>query len=138
MQQLMEALRRIRRREGQQPSARTVEIFGWIVLAEGLVTAFAPYQVAGILQLGELTSQSAAFMRLVGMLLGGIGMLYILSGRANAQGFVVASLLDRPLVPVVMVIFWLLGWIPGQIALLFGVSDTLSFLWTLQAWRRER
>jgi hypothetical protein len=138
MQQLMEALRRIRRREGQQPSARTVEIFGWIVLAEGLVTAFAPYQVAGILQLGELTSQSAAFMRLVGMLLGGIGMLYILSGRANAQGFVVASLLDRPLVPVVMVIFWLPGWIPGQIALLFGVSDTLSFLWTLRAWRRER
>ncbi len=77
-------------------------------------------------------------MRLVGMLLGGIGMLYILSGRANAQGFVVASLLDRPLVPVIMFIFWLLGWIPGQIALLFGISDTLSVLWTLRAWLRER
>lgn len=138
MQRLMQALQRILRREGQQASARTVEVFGWIVLAEGLVTAFAPYQVAGILQLGELTIQSAAFMRLVGMLLGGIGMLYILSGRANAQGFVVASLLDRPLVPVIMFIFWLLGWIPGQIALLFGISDTLSFLWTLRAWLRER
>lgn len=138
MQRFMEAWRTILRRDGQQPSARTVEIFGWIVLAEGLVTAFAPHQVAGILQLGELTLQSAAFIRLVGMLLGGIGMLYILSGRANAQGFVVASLLDRPLVPFIMFVFWFVGWIPGQIALLFGISDTLSFLWTLRAWLRER
>jgi hypothetical protein len=138
MQRFREALGRILRREGQQPSARTVEIFGWIVLAEGLITAFAPSQVAGILRLGELSELGVSLMRLVGMLLGGIGMLYILSGRANAQGFVFASLLDRPLVPVVMFTFWCLGWMPGQIALLFGVSDTLSFLWTLRAWLRER
>jgi hypothetical protein len=125
------------RAEGQQPSARTVEVFGWIVLIEGLLAVVAPYAVAGVLRLPELSVQSANYVRLVGLLLGGIGMLYVVSGRANAQGFVFASLLDRPLVPFVMAIFWLAGLIPGQLALLFAISDGLSFLWTLRAWRRE-
>lgn len=137
MERFLQMLGVVWRAEGQQPSARTVEIFGWIVLAEGLLALFAPLLVANILRLPELSVQSANYVRLVGLLLGGIGMLYLISGRANAQGFVFASLIDRPMVPVVMAIVWLLGLIPGQLALLFAISDTLSFLWTLRAWMRE-
>ncbi len=64
-------------------------------------------------------------------------MLYIVSGRLNAQGFVFASLLDRPLVPPVMAALWLLNMIPWQLALLFAIQDFGSFLWTLAVWRRE-
>jgi hypothetical protein len=137
MQRFLQMLEVVWRAEGQQPSARTVEVFGWIVLAEGLMALFAPVFVANVLHLPELSVQSANYVRLVGLLLGGIGMLYVISGRANAQGFVFASLLDRPLVPIVMAVVWFLGLIPGQLALLFGLSDSLSFLWTLRAWMRE-
>jgi hypothetical protein len=64
-------------------------------------------------------------------------MLYVASARLNAEGFVFASLLDRPLVPLVMAILWYLDMIPGPLALLFAVSDSLSFLWTLLTWRAQ-
>jgi hypothetical protein len=137
MQRFLHMLGVVWRADGQQPSARTVEVFGWIVLAEGMLALFAPVFVANVLRLPELSVQSANYVRLVGLLLGGIGMLYVISGRTNAQGFVFASLLDRPLVPIVMAVVWLLGLIPGQLALLFGLSDSLSFLWTLRAWVKE-
>ena len=36
-------------------------------------------------------------------------MLYIVSGRLNAEGFVFASLFDRPLVPPVVAVLWYPG-----------------------------
>jgi hypothetical protein len=59
------------------------------------------------------------------------------SGRLNAQGFVFASLLDRPLVPLLMALLWHLGIVPGPLALAFSVQDLGGFLWTLAHWRRE-
>jgi hypothetical protein len=65
-------------------------------------------------------------------------MLYAVSGRLNAQGFVFASLLDRPLVPPIMAILWYVGIVPGWLALVFSVQDFAGFLWTLAAWRADR
>jgi hypothetical protein len=39
---------------------------------------------------------------LIGMLVSGFGMLYLLSGRLNAEGFVFATLIDRPFVAPTM------------------------------------
>jgi hypothetical protein len=71
------------------------------------------------------------------LLVCGVAMLYIASGRLNAQGFVFASMLDRPLVPIAMAILWYLGIIPGTLALIFSIQDFGSFLWTLFTWRTE-
>lgn len=125
------------RAEGQARSARTVEIFGWIMLAEAVILLFIPHVAASVLHLPPLSEQAANYLRLVGLLLGGLGMLYIVSGRLNAQGFVFATLLDRPLVPPIMAVLWWLGIIPGSLAILFALSDGLSTLWTFSAWRRE-
>ena len=125
------------RAEGQAHSARTVEIFGWIMFAEAASVLFAPHFVAGLLNLPTLSDQAANYFRLVGLLLGGLGMLYIISGRLNAQGFVFATLIDRPLVPPIMAVLWWLGIVPGVLAILFALSDGLSSLWTFSAWRRE-
>jgi hypothetical protein len=70
-------------------------------------------------------------------LVSGVGMLYIVSGRVNATGFVFASLLDRPLVPFAMAILWYLEIVPGPLALIFSLQDFGSFLWTLTTWRVE-
>lgn len=124
--------------ENRSRSAKTVETFGWLILIEGTAALFFPHFSASLLRLPPLVEQAANYSRLVGLLVSGLGMLYIVSGRLNAEGFVFASLLDRPLVPFAMTILWHLNIIPGPLALLFSVQDFGSFLWTLFTWRAER
>ena len=129
--------RRLVTAEGRSRTARTVELFGWLILIEGPAIVLAPHFSAAVLHLPPLTEQGANYFRLVGMLVGGLGMLYVASARLNAMGFVFASLLDRPLVPVVMAVLWYLGIVPGPLALIFSVQDFASFLWTLAIWKAE-
>ena len=123
--------------DGQSRSAKTVEVFGWLILIEGTVVLFAPHFSASLIRLPPLTDHSTNYFRLVGLLVSGLGMLYVASGRLNAEGFVFASMLDRPLVPIAMAILWFLGIIPGPLALIFSIQDFGSFLWTLFTWRDE-
>lgn len=129
--------RRLVTAEGRSRTARTVELFGWLILIEGPVIVLAPHFSAAVLHLPPLTEQGANYFRLMGMLVSGLGMLYVASARLNAMGFVFASLLDRPLVPVVMAALWYLNIVPGPLALIFSVQDFGSFLWTLATWKAE-
>jgi len=130
--------RRLWRAEGQSRPAKTVELFGWLILAEGTGLLFAPHLAAELLHLPALTDQAANYLRLVGLLVDGVGMQYVASGRLNAQAFVFASLLDRPLAPPAMFVLWWLDVLPGPLALAFAVQDLAGFLWTLRAWQAER
>ena len=130
-------LHRLLSAEGQSRSAKTVEVFGWLILLEGTSVLLAPQFSAALIHLPPLTDQGANYLRLVGLLVSGLGMLYIASGRLNAEGFVFASMLDRPLVPVAMAILWYHGIIPGPLAAIFSAQDFGSFLWTLWTWRAE-
>jgi hypothetical protein len=136
MATLGDMFKRLLSAEGQGYPAKTVEVFGWLIFAEGMALLLAPHFVAGLLQLPALEVQGANYLRLAGLLVSGLGFLYIVSGRVNALGFVFASLLDRPLVPPTMAVLWYFGVIPGPLALAFAVQDFASFLWTLSAWRR--
>ena len=91
---------RLWRAQGQSRAAKTVEAFGWLILFEGVSIVLAPHFIASLLHLPALAEQAANYFRLAGVLVSGIGMLYVVSGRLNAEGFVFASLLDRPLVPL--------------------------------------
>ncbi len=124
--------------EAQSCSAKTVEIFGWLILIEGTIVLFAPHFVVSLLHIAPLSDQAANYFRLVGLLVCGVGMLYIASGRLNAAGFVFASMLDRPLVPFAMAILWYFEIIPGPLALIFSIQDFGSFVWTLVTWRGEK
>jgi len=121
----------------QNRSAKTVEIFGWLILIESAFILFAPHFVAAVLHMPDLNIQSTNFFRLAGLLVGGLGMLYIVSGRLNATGFVFASLLDRPLVPFIMLLLWYLDIIPATLAIAFALQDGISFLWTFLTWKQE-
>lgn len=130
-------LRRLLTAEGQSRSAKSVEVFGWLILVEGTIVLFAPQFSISVLGIAPLADQSANYFRLVGLLVSGLGILYIASGRLNAEGFVFASMLDRPLVPIAMATLWHLEILPGPLALIFSLQDFGSFLWTLLTWRRE-
>ena|SRR5688572_6047874 len=132
-----EMLGRLLRAENQSRTAKTVELFGWLILIEGPMFLLFPNFVASLLHLPPFTEQGPNYFQLVGVLIGGLGMLYVVSGRLNAEGFVFASLLDRPLVPPLMAVLWYLGIVPGTLALAFAIQDLGSFLWTLFTWRSE-
>jgi hypothetical protein len=68
-------------------ATKTVEAFGWFVLLEGLALLFAPRMVAGLLHIEIAADQVTDYMRIMGLLAGGVGMLYVVSGRVNAIGF---------------------------------------------------
>jgi hypothetical protein len=137
MPTLREMFGRLFSAAGQGKAARTVELFGWLISIEAAGLLFAPHAVASLLQFAPLGAEAANYLRLAGLLVAGLGMLYIVSGRLNAHGFVFASLLDRPLVPPVMALLWYLGIVPGPLALAFAIQDFASFLWTLSAWRAD-
>ena len=130
-------LGRVLRVQNQSRTAKTVELFGWLILIEGPVFLLFPNFVASVLHLPPLAEQGPNYFRLVGVLIGGLGMLYVVSGRLNAEGFLFASLLDRPLVPPLMAVLWHFGIVPGPLALAFAIQDFGSFLWTLLIWRSE-
>ncbi len=124
--------------EGQSRAAKTVEIYGWIIFLEGGLLLLFPDFMASLLRFDLRDPQASGFLRMVGVLVSGIGMLYFLSGRLNAEGFVFATLLDRPLVAPIVGTLWYLGMLPGALALLFAIEDSTSWLWTLLTWRAER
>src|ERR1035437_2943072 len=130
-------LRRLLNPEARTRSARSVEYFGWLELGLGCTIMVGPNLVASLLQLPAVSALNAGYLRIVGVLVIALGMLYIVSGRLNAEGFVVASLLDRPLVPVIMFVLWANGILPAQVAVAFSISDFASFLWTALAWRAD-
>ncbi|MGH8532759.1 MAG: hypothetical protein ACREV1_08560 [Gammaproteobacteria bacterium] len=130
-------LGRLVRAQNQSRAAKTVEMFGWLILIEGPMFLLFPNFVASVLHLPPLVEQGPNYFRLVGVLIGGLGILYVVSGRLNAEGFVFASLLDRPLVPPLMALLWYWGIVPGPLALAFAIQDLGSFLWTLFSLRSE-
>ncbi len=134
---LSEMFRRLWKGKVQTRAARTVEYFGWIDLVLGIIILLVPRWAASLLHLPALSTQDANYLHLVGLLVSGLGFLYIVSGRLNAEGFVVASLLDRPLVPAIMAILWYRHILPGPMAVAFSISDFGGFLWTLSAWRAD-
>src|SRR5215472_12934539 len=122
----------------QSRAAKTVEIYGWLILLQGGLLLLFPDFMASLMRFGPLTSQASGFLRLIGMLVSGFGMLYVLSGRLNAEGFVFATLIDRPFVAPTMPTLWYFGALNGALALLFAIEDSVSWLWTLLTWRAER
>jgi hypothetical protein len=68
-----------------------------------------------------------------GLLVSGLGMLS--SGRLNAEGFIFASLLDRPLVPLATAILCYLDITPWPLALVYSIGfrqlslDAICLAW---------
>ena len=117
--------------------SRSIEIFGWIDLALGLLILIAPRFTGALFHLPRLSPLDAGLIRVVGVLVTTIGALYIINGRFNSLGFAVASLLDRPLVPLIMAVLWHKRILPGPLAASFSIVDFGGFLATAFAWRAD-
>jgi mono/diheme cytochrome c family protein len=134
---LRDMFERLVQAEGRSRAARTVEYFGLLDFVLGFLLLVDPWLTVTVLRVPPLTLQGENYLRLIGLLVSGLGLLYTVSGRLNAQGFVFASMLDRPLVPIVMTVLWYKNILPWQLALAFAASDFGGFLWTFFAWRAD-
>ena len=75
MSEFAEIVHRLLVARGQSWSAKSVEVFGWLILFEGSLVVLFPHFVALILNLPALVEQAANYFRLVGLLVSGLGML---------------------------------------------------------------
>src|SRR5690349_18640149 len=63
----------------QSRAAKTVEVYGWIIFFEGELLLLIPDFMAKLIHFGPMNPQASGFLRLIGMLVSGFGMLYVLS-----------------------------------------------------------
>ena len=70
MRALRDSFRRLRWAEGQSRSAKTVEVFGWLILIEGGLIILAPHIVVWVLRLPALAEQGESFDQLYSSLVG--------------------------------------------------------------------
>ena len=76
--------------------------------------------------------------RSVGVTLAVIGWFYVMGGRTRADSFGLSTVVDRLLIPVVLVPLMLMGKVAPGMALPFAVLDPLLGVGAYVVWRRER
>ena len=65
---------------GSRARPVSAELFGWLILVLGSVTLIFPCWVQSLLHLPSFALQGPNYFRLVGLLVGGLGMLYVVGG----------------------------------------------------------
>jgi len=100
-----------------------------VIFLEGGLLLLFPDFMARLMHFAPLTRQASGFLRLIGMLVSGFGMLHLLSGHLNWEGFVFTTLIDRSFVAPTMAALWYFGALPAPLALLFAIEDSASWLW---------
>lgn len=119
------------------PAAETLEVFGWLLIAESLAIVFLPGSVLALLGGLSLGGGGVTVFRISGVLFGGLGLLYVIGARLGASGLVFASLVSRPLVAAMLTGFWWLGLASPGIALALALQEVAGSTWTLAAWRDQ-
>jgi hypothetical protein len=121
----------------QTRAARALEVIGCLDVVAGLLILLAPYWIASLLQLPAVGPHAPNYFRLAGLLVGGLGALYFISGSLSAQGAVIATLFVRPTVAIILIVLWCRGLIAAPLALIGSVAELGGFLWTFAAWRKD-
>ena len=85
---------------GQTRAARSAELFGWLILAIGFVTLLFPGFTASLLKITSGGfSPGANYLQLVGLLVGGLGMLFDRGWQprhGRLRNHVCIGTIDRP------------------------------------------
>lgn len=116
------------------PAARSIQLFGYYLLALAAVLLLAPNL---LLQAFRLPPTHDVWIRVVGMLVGFLGVYYLLAVRAGLRAFFVWTVPVRVSVLLFFAAFVALGLAPPML-LAFAVVDALAAGWTWWALRRER
>jgi hypothetical protein len=113
-------------------SATSLFVFGIYCIVSGLTFVIIPNVFLGLFNMAATTEQ---WIRVMGVLLGYLGVYYILAARAELKQFIQWSVYIRTSVILVFGALVITG--IGQITLLlFGLIDLLGAIWTAVELRR--
>jgi hypothetical protein len=115
-------------------AAKSILFFGAYLLALGLILIVAPNP---LLSLFDYPRTDEVWIRIVGMLLVGLGFFYVQAARAELTPFFRWSVFIRLPVMIVFAAFVLLG-LATPVLILFGVVDLLAAIWTGVALRSSK
>jgi hypothetical protein len=115
-------------------AAFTVKAFGVYVALLGLTLLVAPNVLLGLF---GIPATSEVWIRVVGVLAFNVGVYYRYAAKSEATPFFQATVYARAAVPLVFLVFVVLG-MASPVLVLFGVVDLAGGLWTLAALRAER
>ncbi|MFC5496937.1 hypothetical protein ACFPOE_05270 [Caenimonas terrae] len=115
-------------------SAFSVQAFGVYIIALGLGLVFVPNLLLGLFR---MPAANEVWIRVLGVVVMNIGILYVVAARANAVPVFRATVYGRPAVLAWFAAFVLLGLAPPML-LLFGAVEVAGALWTWWALRAEQ
>lgn len=114
-------------------SAFSIQAFGMYIIALGLALVFVPNVLLALFRMPVATE---VWIRVLGVVVVNIGIIYVVAARFNAVEVMRATVYGRPLVFVWFAAFVALGLAPPML-LLFGAVEVVGALWTWWAMRAD-
>ncbi len=114
-------------------SSKTIWYFSFYLFVIGAVLVLAPNLM---LKVFGMTPTDEVWIKVVGMLVLLIGVLYYQAAQQKLHGIYRFMAYNRVLVLLFFIAFVLLGWAEWQL-MLFGGVDAAGALWTWMALRKE-
>jgi len=114
-------------------SAFSIQAFGIYIIALGLGLVFVPNL---LLPLFLMPVSTEVWIRVLGVVVMNIGILYVVAAQSNAVAIFRATLYGRPAVFVWFAGFVALGLAPKML-LVFGLVEVAGALWTWWALRAD-
>jgi hypothetical protein len=125
---------------GGSPSllSRYTAINGMFYMALGAGLYFVPVgALKFLLDVDHLAGHEEGLLRLIGVTAAVIGWFYLMGGRTGAASFGLATVVDRLLVPVMIMPLYLMGMAPLRLVLPLAVLDPLMGFGAYLIWRTE-
>lgn len=114
-------------------SAKTIYYFSFYLFILGAALVVVPNL---LLQPFGIPPTEEVWIRIVGMLILMLGVLYFNAGRLELHGLYKFMAYNRLAVLFFLIAFVLLGWAAASL-IIFGVIDAASGIWTLTALKKE-
>jgi hypothetical protein len=112
--------------------SKSVYYFGIYLILVGISLVVVPNFVLSLL---FLPATSEVWIRIVGVLVFNIGVLYYVMAPENNRMFMILTVYLRASVFVWFVLFVVIGWAPAML-IGFGVVDLLGAIWTYSALKK--
>jgi hypothetical protein len=111
---------------------------GVLYLAAGFVVYLAPMSwLSRVFFVESFPGHEQGLVRVLGVTLAVIGWLYVAGGRTRSSSFALATVVDRALIPFVLLPLAALHLAPLGIVLPFSILDPVLGLGALLIWRRQ-
>jgi hypothetical protein len=115
-------------------AAKSVYYFGFYLLLLSVVLTVSPNFLLSTFQLPETNE---VWIRVVGVLVFNIGILYIVMAQTNHTLFLTVTVYLRASILLWFIVFVLIGWVSPML-IMFGVADALGALWTYLELKKQK